>query len=753
MATKLDNLNIELPGLLDAVKNLVEDGTPFSAVQVAPNALIPPLALSGTDTVPVRDGRFTLGGSATAQVQISVFNDPADKDDDQILQPTAGAAWLKHKLEAQIKGTVTGPLGGGATFGLAGELGASLMQYRAHPLTDPVGQAVIDDVASFRLPLRLDDVRSLRDGDILACTVHGKLGLSAQLTLADTLSAAMAALDERLGAIGVSVVTLQEGVTVAVNLSIEDDYRLVFRSGSQNGTTRVEVRKTKGRTAGGSLGLSLVAELAASQSLRQAVNAYIESRLGQALSHVEPLIQKIGSGAAFESLSPTEQALAGQIAARLGLSNLPQQWQDLKTRLNGLVDQLTQRLSDAVELKIEADATLAYTRIQTEEAILACELDAAALTKHHSDLLIGNFTDLLKNLAAGTSGYRLIEYLKQTQIRREISFGFAISIGSWAASGKDDVVREWGQQVDMSQRERLSFTGQKTYTGTWGGATTLYAFGLGAAMSRFSSSGAANASEFDYSLSFGWNWNETLTPSLLSDALDLANVWNISSQRENDDHQNAILSQASGKVKIELEIQVSDAGVRSLLGVPASQLEGAWIEAMAAALPRVRFGSRIYRTRIGDRVRVYGDAAEFAFEQSAQGGAEIAAIAGRIQYQETDPNSLTQLRQIDQGALAFGGFPDLGLPVLWTATTIGTRPAERCRRAQAALDQLADAISGNLKPNQIEQVFNQVQDLISRPYEHRVMGRVVSGLVKARRPGELTANLKVTTADGTVFLI
>jgi hypothetical protein len=754
MATsKLDNLNIELPDLVDAVRKLVEDGTTFAAVQVAPNALIPPLALVGTDTVPVRNGRFTLGGTATAQVQISVFNDPADKDDDQILQVTPGRAWLKHKLDAQIKGTVSGTLGDKGTFGLAGELGASLMQYRAHQPTDPVGEAVIQDVAGFLLPLRLADVQSLKDGDVLACAVHGKLGLSAQITFSDALSAAMASLDERLGAIGVSVVTLQEGATVKVNLSIEDDYRLVFRSGSQEGTTRVEVRKAKGGTVGGSVDLSLVADLEGSPLLRPAVDAYLESRLGQAVSRVEPLLQKIDPETALESLTPDERALAEQIAARLGLTSLTQQWQDLKTRLHGLIDQLTQRLRDAVELKVRADATLAYTRVQNEEAILACELDGAALAKHHSDLLIGDFTDLLQNLATAEAGYRLIEYLKQTQVREDLSFGFSISIGSWAASGKDELVWERRGQADLAGHERLSLLGQKTYTGTWGGATTRYAFGLAAAMSHFSSSGAANASEFDYSLSFGWSWSEALTPSLLSDALDLANVWNISHQRENDDHQNTILSKARGLVRIELEIQISDAGVRSLLGVPDGQFERAWIEAMAAALPRARFGSRLYRTRFGDRVQVYGDAAEFAFAQSAQGGADIAAIAGRIHYQETDPTSLMQLQQIDQGTLTFGGFPDLSLPVLWTATTIGTRPAERCRRAKAALDQLADAISGNLKPSQIEQVFVQLQDLLSRPYEHRVMGRVVSGLVKDRRPGELITKLKVTAADGTVLLV
>src|SRR3954469_1332906 len=427
MTTKLGNLGVELLGLAAAVQKLVEDGTTFSAVQRGPDALLPPLTLAGTDTVPVRDGRFTLGGSATAQLQISVLRDPgSDQDAAQILQATPGRAWLKHKLEAQIHGTLGGPLGsGGATFRLAGELGASLTQYRAHALADRVGQAVIADVLGFRLPLRLDDVRSLRGGDVLACTVHGKLGLSVQLTLADTLSAAMAALDERLGPIGVSIVTLREGLSVRAGLSIEDDYRLVFRAGAQGGTTRVELRKARGRRAGGSVSLSLQAALEP-PLLRQAVDAYLQSRLGQTLSQVELLSRQVSSAAAFEFLAPAERVLAEQIAARLGLTDLRRQWKDLATRLDGLVDQLTTKLRDAVRLKVEADATLAYTRIQTEETILACELDGPALARHHADLLLGDFTGLLDDLAAGTGGCRLIEYLKQTQIHKEISFGLSL---------------------------------------------------------------------------------------------------------------------------------------------------------------------------------------------------------------------------------------------------------------------------------------------------------------------------------------
>src|SRR3954465_12741453 len=124
MSTKLGNLGIELLGLAAAVQKLVEDGTTFAAVRPGPG-LLPPQTLAGTDAVPGRDGRFTLGGSATAQLQISAVKDPgSNQDDAQILQSAPSCAWLKHELDARIDGTLGGPLGsGGAAFGLEGELG------------------------------------------------------------------------------------------------------------------------------------------------------------------------------------------------------------------------------------------------------------------------------------------------------------------------------------------------------------------------------------------------------------------------------------------------------------------------------------------------------------------------------------------------------------------------------------------------------------------------------------------------------
>jgi hypothetical protein len=205
-----------------------------------------------------------------------------------------------------------------------------------------------------------------------------------------------------------------------------------------------------------------------------------------------------------------------------------------------------------------------------------------------------------------------------------------------------------------------------------------------------------------------------------------------------------------GPALIEIELKISDAGVRSLLAISDQEFENAWIEAMAAALPRAHLAMQVFRDRLGDRIRVYGRAARFAFEQS--GGAEIEAIAGRIDYSPDVQNPI-QLRRIDRGEVASGGLPDLGLKVLWTSDTPNTRPSGRCRRAKDALDRLADAIARQQGPDQVEQTFQDLQTLITRPYECRLLGRVVASLVASRAADAMIRTVRVTPEDGPSVLI
>lgn len=744
---KLDGLEVEVPDAAQTLGNLALSRTTFA--QAGDAVRIPPLALNGEAGVPLGETLFTLGGDA--RLEVAIFNAPTDQDPDAILQPAAGSAWLKHTLAAGIQGS-TGGQAGGVEFGLQGELGASLLQYRSHRPDEPVAQALVADLGSYLLPFRLEDVRNLEDGEILAFTVRGRLALHAKLTWADALSAALASLDERLGVAGVSAIEVSLGASLGVNLALEDDYRLVFR-GMAGAATRVELRKARGRSAAGALNLGIVARVADPAALQGALAAYATGRLGVPWARVEELIARVDSALRLEDLPAGDRELAETIGTRLGLSDLREEWQQLKARLDGLPDALAQRLEQALTARVTAELTLEYGRVSTEEAVLACELDVEPLARHHRELLRGNLAGLLDRLAARESGYRLIEYLKTTTITKRFSFGISIGIGRWAASGKEEVVRKWERQAVLNdERERRSFTGRQIYTGTWGSKTYQYAFGLAGAMERFSAGRTAKAGELAYSLSFGWSWQQPRAAGALDEALDLANVWKVLSQRENEANRNAVLAEAQGPVLIEVEIKLSDAGVRSLLAVSDKDFEEAWIEAMAAALPRVQLGSKVFRTRIGDRVKVYGRAARFAFEQS--GGAEIEAIAGRIDYQpEEEPGALVQLRRIDRGQMTSGGLPDLGLEVLWTSRTSSTRPSGRCRRAKDALDKLAEAIGRGQGPDQVERTFGEIEDLITRPYECRLLGRVVASLAASRAPGELMKTLRVTPEDGTAVLI
>ncbi|MEA2690779.1 MAG: hypothetical protein QOJ16_166 [Acidobacteriota bacterium] len=748
---KLGGLSIEVPDSAKTLAKLVADGTTFAEVQVFPSALIQPLALKGQDTVSLNDSRFTLGGSADAELAIAVFNEASGPDPDQILKPTAGRAWSKHQLAADVQGTFGGTAGG-VGFGLQGELGARLLQYRVHAPGEPVGPALFADITDFLLAPRLADIGKLREGEVLVCTFHGKLALHAKLTWADALSAALSALDERLGAVGVSAIQIDLGASVAVNLAIEDDYRLLFRPGSQAPAVRVEIRRTRGRTLGVSAGFNLEASIAHPAELQRALDAYVQARLGPSWAQVQKLIQRLDTAQTSADLNAEERALAEKIGHRLGLADLDQGWKALKARLAQLPADLTHRLEKAVNTQVKAEVAAEYSRIATEEVVLACELAPAALARHHGEMLAGNWTELLAHLAAKDPGYELIEYLKTDTLTRRLSFGISLSLGKWAASGKDEVVREWKRQTDLNeQHERRSFAGRRTYAAVWGGQSFHYAFGLGAAMERFSSGRTADAGEFDYSLSFGWNWKAPLTPTLLAEALDLAHLWSILPQEENEADPTAVLAAASGPALIEVEQKVSDRGLRALLAVPPEAFEAAWIEAMAAALPRVHISSKVFRGGPRDRVAVYGKAAAFAFEQS--GGADISAIAGRVQYAPNDPNTLVLLRRIDQGEIAAGIFPDLGLKVLWTANTSGTRPSGRCHRAKAALAGLAAAIDGKLPPAAIERTFDEIQALLTRPYECRLLGRVVAALVASRTPGEVIRTMRVTPDSGNAILI
>ena len=247
-----------------------------------------------------------------------------------------------------------------------------------------------------------------------------------------------------------------------------------------------------------------------------------------------------------------------------------------------------------------------------------------------------------------------------------------------AASGRDEVLREWERQAVLNdEHERRSFTGRRTYKAAWGGKTFQYAFGLAGAMERFSAGRAAHANELDYSLSFGWSWQEPQCRPCSRRHSTSPTFSKILAQRTTTPTSTKCSPSVHGPALIEVELKVSDAGVRSLLAAPDRAFEEArsrpWRRPCRESPPAQDVPHPCGRPR-----DIYGRAA-LCFQRES----EAAAIAGRVDYNPgEDPASLNQLQKIDRGANPSGGLPDLSLAVLWTSSTSSTGPASPLPESQ-----------------------------------------------------------------------
>lgn len=760
----IDKLNtVKIPAQVQELADLFASGKQFK--DPLPTKVLTPLKLTGEGSLTGSAGSasYLVNGSAEAKYEVSAFNDPADKDPDGVVAHANGKAWLKHEIGAALKGTIDGTLPGdaGLSFGLEAELGARLIQYRSHAPTEGVGPALVSDFASYRFPVRREDVETLGPDEAVALLLGARLAFHATLTWADAFTATLSALDQALGVAGISAFSVQAGASLAFNLAVSDDFRLIFRPGRSASTTRVEVRKVHASRVGVTGGLRVKAQLANPEKLAQALEAYLVARLGVPIQKIKALEEKIDSALSLDQLPEDLRPLAQEIGNRLGLADLQTQFGELKNRFSKLQERLREKLLAALKTRVELAFQLAYTRVSNDESVLVCDLDRAALAKHHGQLLLGNLSGVLAALSAGQDGYELVEYLKTKTIDSKLSFGFTLSLCKWA--GSDITVKEkrWEIQTNLENHERASFDGRKTNSRKWGEFEVQNSFDLSASMNAFSSATTANASEFQYGLSMAWQWNARLNQPLLDEAFDLANLWGAFDESRNEALATEIREKLSGKVQIDVQLDLADSAFRFFFDLPdaeaGARLQAAWADALAIALPRVVVGRDVFRQGVGRRRAVYGAAAQFVLSQD--GGFDISAAIGRARYEASglSGNDLTILRRIDNGDSSFppaaAAFPQ-SLRALWTQDASGSRPLGRFQRASQAVFRLEQGVRSATDKSVISETFERIQELLSMPYYYRVLGAVFANL--AARSGQndhTTASLRVTDKDGNVILV
>lgn len=212
---------------------------------------------------------------ASLEASISVFNAPSDQDPSRICGAVSAASdssdavpllqpddqdhvYLRYALAGRAKASGSADTGPAAVrVSGAGHVGAGA--YRRSGGGTLLGAAISEHVSRMPLPFRPESVRSLRPGEACFVESGGSLALSLTLDWADLFAGPLAEL--RVGALLPETLVLDLGVAaqIAVDVALEDAFRIVFIG---QGDERVRCVVTRNASQAFGIGAKLIGTIA-----------------------------------------------------------------------------------------------------------------------------------------------------------------------------------------------------------------------------------------------------------------------------------------------------------------------------------------------------------------------------------------------------------------------------------------------------------------------------------------------------------
>lgn len=647
---KFDDLGITVKDAAGTLAKLLLSKVTFAKVELgAQNQIFAtPPKLDGAYNFTV--GKWGIGVDASATYQASAFRGASDTDPDGVVTVPPGSAWLKQELAlaASVDGT-----DGDIPFGLAKasvgvDAGANvrLLDYRLYPVATPVGSALDTAILGARFAFRDADIDLLDAGSRLALIAGGKLALAASVTFADTLGASLPLLDTVLqlaGASAFGALTIKTGASLALNASLSDDFRIVFSRATSGGNIGVAIHKATGGNVKLTTDLGVHIGFADPTKLANLLDVYVQQRLGVLYTEYQKLEQQACTPTAgtLAALPADLQGIAKTVAQKLGLGTIEQDITDLKTRICGLDKKLQNAIQTAVQTQVTAQFTLSWSRVTSDDTVLAFEVDPTALAPHLAELLFGDLAPVLRLLEPpGDPSFHLTNYLDTRKVTTDLSFGFTLNLGKWSFASTTSFQMNEIKETNAAG-QRLSLDGRNSYTGGLFGESQTYFLDLSAAMAAFLPHPTVGA--FTAALHLSWVWEEPPTTRLAQEWADLAAVWGLQ-----DGLAASVPVKGNGNATAAVDLVLSDAGVRALAtaATDPNAWNDAWTWAMAAALPGIP-GTN-WRGTVQDRQRIYGDAARWTLAQLSKSATfEAVAAVGRAHYDTTELR--TRLMPIDLG--------------------------------------------------------------------------------------------------------
>ena len=478
------------------------------------------------------DLTITLGGKADLGVVNSlddvkakkgVPRDPVlgptdsdnDVDDALELEPVLDTAawldddrsWLRLRADATIKAKANQTLDD-LGIGLSSDGTSGVTNYRIHPDSMLLKDAVEDGLGSFVSPFEFDDLLDMNVGDAVAYHAAGKLGGTLTLDWSDAIASELPRLTELIGSDETVSLEFKRGIEAKLSVTVEDSFFVVFARLDDG--YRVAIKLTDGRElqagfeAGFSAGLTSDPEEVAEQVVR--------SLFGRSLDRIDDILR-----------GESQARFVAEIAERLGLevsTPLPEirrEWRRFLTRL-------TEVLEDIAEARAVAAFKFEFSRITLNESLLRLKLDAERLEEHHDALVTGDLGHLLDEVRRGGAGLTLERFLNQTSITTRSSWGLSLGIGRLGFSGRDRREVKTVTRSDITGRRRLAFNGQRGYEGRSFNSEKAWNVTLTATMDTFQQEPTLEHHQFALAMTVRWK-EASASNRRVDEVVDHAILW------------------------------------------------------------------------------------------------------------------------------------------------------------------------------------------------------------------------------------
>lgn len=658
---------------------------------------------------------FTVTGGAL----VELFNNAKDVDEDGVLVGEAkelkdsgikppivfkdNSAWLKYWL------TASGKASGGKSFGSLGlnlstDATLAFGSYRKHNANENVPEAVFADVTDPLLPVRVDDVLRLRQGEALTIHASGSLEAGARIDWADTLSGGLGAFADLID--GGEVISLKIGAEASASFGIEfaDSFIIVF-SRAATDRIRVAIKKAKSLELSAEAGAGISVELENPDEAGGVITDLVDSLIDASASDVEKWIRNRVSLDDLKEGSK-ERFVVEKVLARLGIESDDDAFDKLREKLDGLKGEVEKRVKKLAKEKLEASFSYAYKRVSTTQSLLEATIADPQLGNYHGRLIRANTTALLEAGRTGAAGVTLERFLFERKNTTTRTLKIGLSFGKISFSGKDVKKLESVVREDISGKQEIAYLGSRTYEGkfldslSWEGALDAETDGF--VMNP-------RADDFDLTMRLSMATGErTFSEKAIREWVDHAVIWRCIPPGHTESEVARLKKLVGGKKKATfgLTLTVGDGPLRSILDKLADRDDDTFARALGMAMPwSANWEPRRFP---GMRAEFYGALWKLHLEKGTS--PRDLALSSRALFRKHGYNKLA-LNEEKRGVGSIGSMAELN-----------DETRNRWRSFSDGAKRLHRAIAQGKPHKEIKKAWEKMEDLWLQSLHVRALG-------------------------------